>query len=201
MKTLVALAVVCSASFLIAEELPTKKTVDDWLKSQVETTRNRIKAAEKGTISAKAKGDAWNEKAKRYHFKTRQAKDNEVKRLRAELAAPTLPTLNPLALHDGEIGRLGPPANSFSYTKYHVVQIINEHTAMIRASIGNNYDARFFLDSPVVKSLQEDQDYERLIDVAVVDGTRKYTTTMGAASTIPMVREYDLGPHLKKLQK
>ena len=86
------------------------------------------------------------------------------------------------------------------WSESHVLQIIDEKTALIRAEWGS-HDARFFLEAPIVANLQEGQSLKGLSDTFLVEGTRQYRMALGGVSTVPILSAYDLKPHLAKLKR
>lgn len=189
----------------LAESVLTADKLDEWLLGNRKETIMRIRAAKRGSISARTKGKVyWNNKHKRYQFRTRQDRDETVGRLKADLNNPRLPSLWPPSFTKGQVGRISGDRHwLYKYSlnfDYRVLQIIDNKTALVSARKGLQ-NTNFFLVSGVVENLQEGQEYSEIPGVFIVDKKRRYWTALGGVSTIPVLRDYNLGPHLEKLKK
>ncbi len=187
----------------VVHKLPktTVTTIDKSLAMYARLVRKKLQAANKGTISAKTKSSiVWMPRSGRFQYRTWQDKKTMVKILNEKADNPTLPSLVPFRLQDKEIGCLSQKKYPWVQWRYYVTQIVNQKTALITVW-DRNANTAFFLDSPVVRDLQEGQELIDIPGIVVVDGTRKYETVMGAVRTLPVLRDYDLKPHLAKLQK
>jgi hypothetical protein len=205
-----------SASKEKKQPILTKDTLDKWLQEEIPQLPMRLRAAKKGIVNPNGLGaglsdprypwidgdTGWNEKSKRYQFRGIAYKDAEIMRLEKEIKSPTLPLLNPSALTIGQVGSLGEWWR-IPRCDYKVFQIIDENTAIIHTGgrVAQELGFRFFLISSLVGSLQEGQSYEKLPGAFVVEKTRQYRTALGGVSTIPVLRSYDLKPHLAKLKE
>jgi len=174
----------------------TKDTIDAWLQQHMRDISSRLKAAKKGSINPNARNVVWIEKSKRYQFHSRADQEAEVKRLEAEINSPILPPLNPFHLKTGQIGTLGDLPTG--HMPYSVLQIVQPDTAIIEAS--TNMYATFRLTGKVVESLQEDQKMRTVPGIFIVEGKKQFST-IASNRTLPVLRDYDMQPHLAKSSK
>ncbi len=146
-------------------------------------------------------------------FASRADRDAEVKRLEDTPPSISLPIIWVFKVKQGQIGSLDDPSQHLCSNGvinglvirplYHTMQLIDTKTALILATYdvaSGNGSARFFLVSPRVADLQEDGEFYSFPGVFRVSGTRKYTTTAGASSVIPVVESYEL-PRRPKVKK
>jgi hypothetical protein len=190
----------------------TADTIDTWLPQQVAELQARLRAARKGVINPKAARASvnWDSQNRRYQFRTKRDRDEEVKRLEAEVKSPTLPPLHVFALKTGQIGSIVDPRepSGISYSgdglvtgfDFTISQITNANSAVIDVD-GGRRSTRFILVSPLVADLQEGQVMKALPGAFIVQPRRRYATVLGAVSTLPVLASYDLRPHLAKIPK
>lgn len=188
----------------------TKSTLDGWLAGQVPALKLKLAAAKKGPINPRAAKNPvnWLERGRHYIFRSRVDKDLVIRRLESEVKSPTLPRLWPFDLKVGQVGSFIDPWEVIGLEDagdglairptYSVLQILEGDTALLSAET-RDHTTRFFLISKLVRELQEGQVRRTLPGSFIVEGKRQYETVLGAASTIPVVRDYDLTPHLKQL--
>jgi hypothetical protein len=195
----------------VPEQPPTLETIDQWLGARTAALTLRLRAAKAGRLSREYGahgGVAWIEKSRRYGFADRASRDKEVSRLQEELKSPTLPPLNPFALAVGQIGSLADPfsrtglgdarTHAEQSTTFAVAQILDDQSAVIFAT-RYRATAKFLLVSAIIAGYQEDQTRGGFPGAFIVDRRQQADTVSGAASMLPVVRTYDLTPHLEKL--
>lgn len=172
--------------------------IEGWLKLHQAQTVKMLAAAKKARIGKAPQLNVYDEKYKRYVFQTKEHKAAEVERLEKELVSPTLPTLDLLAMRDGDIGSL----NHQHGVPFEVIQILGEENALVRVDFHGAGDCIFWLKArSAVRAIREGGKYQWIGGAYRIAGRRQYTTATGAAKTVSVVESYDLSPHLAKLRK
>jgi hypothetical protein len=177
-------------------QIVTKDTISGWVKANMKIAKNRrLQAAKNGDIVSTSKnGVERNEKINRYRFRSREDINDEITRLTAETLSKMLPVLSTLHLQTGQIGGIAE-----TNIVYRVVQVLDGNIAMIPVSAGP-LESSFFVTGPLVTNLQEDQRIGRFPGCFVVEDKQRYTTVIGTGRRLPVLRSYDLAPHLVKLE-
>jgi hypothetical protein len=162
-----------------------EENLEEWLTKHLAETRERLAIARRGVVRKTGGQSGYNERTKRYLFRSLKEQGDTISRLEDELLAPTIPPLQPI------IGQVGTLANPFF--AYEVVQITNKTTAMIDVGRWS-----FILRSPVVMDLHESQRLESIPGTYKVTGKRTYTTVLGAERTVDVVEPFDIKPALER---
>jgi hypothetical protein len=159
----------------------------------------RLKAAKSGRVNAHAsQAVAWNDKTRRYVFRSEEDRRTEVKRLERESIGVSLPIIWVFSVHEGQVGQLGDPREPpFSdglavRPRYEVLQIIDRKTALIRATASRRSASFFLVCDDALPEIQEEQGRYSLPGTYIVEPKQSYKTVAGATRTLPVLREFDL---------
>lgn len=167
----------------------------------------RIKAVKSGRVNNKAPQPViWNERTRRYVFRSEEDRKVELQRIERERIAASLPIIWIFLVHEGQVGQLGDPRQPpFSdglsaRPRYSVLQIIDHKTALILATTSRCSTKFFLIYDKAMPEIQEEQNRYSFPGAYRVEAKQSYQTIAGAPRALPVLREFDLNAVVRKSQ-
>ena len=193
-------------------------TLDRWLLNHTEITTERIEAAGKGNLYPRAKAKAqWFANTKQYRFRTKRDQQDEIERLEAKLISPILPPLKVDKLYATQIGSLPTESTGFllidKRNGYRIQWAEKKRLESFLVQYLPRPGSRlpvfaFYIESPEGTSWNDWKPSARAAfrrhdfsAAFVVIGKPQELRNAEWQTSLPVLRGYDLRPHLKKLKK